>query len=184
MRLCLMLGFLQLVGCSATEPERNYYLLRHAQLASVDDPVPAQIGIGQLTVASYIDGSGLVLEVMPGEIHHARYHQWAEPLRESLRGYLAESLAAVSGKKVSSEASSSAVWLQRIDIRISELHGDHLGHAKLVAYWRVTDIKKNKVTVEEEFNSRLPLANDGYGALVLAQKQLLDQLADHIAKTL
>lgn len=184
MRIFLIIGLLLLVGCSTTEPERSHYLLRQAEMTTLDDSGPARIGIGQLTVASYIDGSGLVLEVAPGEIHRARYHLWAEPLRESLRGYLAEGLVAASGKKVSSEVSPGAELLQRIDIRIAELHGDHLGHAKLVAHWRITDMENNQITVENQFNARLALTDDGYGALVIAQKQLLDQLVDHIARSL
>ncbi len=184
MRLCLILCLVFLVGCSTTEPERSHYLLRQAEITAVDDASPAQIGIGQLTVASYIDGSGLVLEVAPGEIHRARYHQWAEPLRESLRGYLAEGLVTASGKKISPEMSKTSAWLQRIDIRITELHGDHVGHAKLAAYWSITDMKRNTVTVENQFSARLPLTGDGYAALVMTQRQLLDQLVERISSSL
>jgi len=84
-------------------------------------------------VAPYIDGLGLVLETSSGEVRVARDHQWAEPLRESLRSFLSSKVSEESGQVIRAYNYGKVDWVQRIDIRIDELHGTANGDAKLVA---------------------------------------------------
>ena len=75
-------------------------------------------------------------------------------------------------------------WQRRIDLRIDELHGTVANGAKLVAYWHILDTKERKVISEHGFVQTQALKADGYAALVVAEKQLLRQLAKAVAASL
>lgn len=174
-----------LVGCTSTSPSYTQYLLRHdSNMASVTNNAEVVASIGRLEVATYIDSLGLVLETTDGKINVARYHQWAEPLRESLRQYLAAAIAQEAKVPVRFQKVTGSKESKRIDIYIDQLHGDATGHAKLSAYWIVTDVNRNAVVVEEQYSGREPLLSDGYSALVTAQKTLLQNLSKAISGSL
>ena len=171
-------------GCGGKTPELTQYLLRADTPGQIAGQAPASTGIGDLTVASYIDSPGLVLESSNGEVRMARHHQWAEPLRESLRSFLAAEIATASGQAIGSHKHRASTWKRRIDIHIDQLHGNADGDATLVAYWAVIDASKLKLLSEKAFSDTEPLAGDGYDALVRAEKVLLSRLAAAIAATL
>lgn len=177
--------FITIVGCTSTPQAYTQYLLRHdvSKAAAVKNPEEI-VGIGRVEVATYIDSLGLILETASGEINVARYHQWAEPLRESLRQYLASSISMKAEIPVRFQNVVSGEHSKRIDIYIDQFHGDASGHAKLVAYWTVTDVESDKVVVDEQFFSREPLSQDGYSALVAAQKVLLEDFSKAISASL
>ena len=152
---------LVLTGCSGSVPELQKYLLRADTAAALAiDKQSDVIGIGSLTVASYIDGLGLVLETRPGEVHTARDHQWAEPLRESLRIFLARQISVNADRTILAQHHNDSHWQQRIDIRIDELHGTVDGSARLVAYWLLVN-NRREVVAEHRFVDNQPLTDDG-----------------------
>lgn len=179
-----------LAGCAGKPaPETHLYLLRSdaGNAFGASDGV-AENGLGSIRVASYIDQPGLVLELPDGTMRAARYHQWAEPLRESLRAFLANEIATVAGQAVRPMAYGETNWRsytkRLIDVRIQELHGKSDGKARLVAIWALIDPAERTVTAEHEFVAEEPLENDGYSALVDAEEALLTQLATQIARAL
>ena len=172
-------------ACTSTVPSLQQYLLRSD--TSSDYAVQnasAVVGIGLITVASYIDGLGLVLETSDGEVRTARDHQWAEPLRESLRTYLAREISVEGGQVIRSQRGGETDWQRRIDIRIDELHGTAAGEARLVAYWTVFDLENRTVIAENGFAETEALTDSGYMALVQSHKVLLGKLASAISATL
>ena len=171
-------------GCGGKAPELTQYLLRTDTPGQIAGKAPASTGIGDLTVASYIDSPGLVLESSNGEVRMARHHQWAEPLRESLRSFLAAEIATASGQAIGSHKHRASTWKRRIDIHIDQLHGNTDGDATLVAYWAVVDPTNLTLLSEKAFSDTEPLSGDGYDALVRAEKTLLSRLAVAIAGTL
>jgi uncharacterized lipoprotein YmbA len=184
MKLIIPILALIAVGCAGKTPELKQYLLRTETPGQIEQQAPATTGIGSLTVASYIDAPGLVLEASDVEVRAARHHQWAEPLRESLRRFLASEIAAATGRAVSSYEHRESNWKWRIDIHIDQLHGDADGSARLVAYWAVTNAGDLIVLSERGFSDSEPLSGEGYEALVRAEKKLLSKLAAAIAKAL
>ena len=185
MKYLALIAALLVTGCSSSAPTLKQYLLRTDTPSqfTLQDSTGA-VGIGTLTVAPYIDGRGLVLETSNGEVRAARDHQWAEPLRESLRSYLSSKISEQSGQVIRAYNYAKVDWARRIDIRIDELHGTANGGAKLVAYWNIVDPAERKVLSENGFFETEALGRDGYDALVQAQKKLLDRLASAIAASL
>lgn len=168
-------------ACSTTPPARHRYLLRS------DSPIESrrvdrldQYYLGELKVANYIDQPGLVLEVSDGRIHAARYHQWAEPLRISLREFLSSEIP-VRPEVFSAGPTSDLAKASRIDVHISQLHGDSAGNAVLVAYW---SLQSGNQSERFQFVHSLALQGTGYESLVAAKQQLLIHLAEAIANKL
>ena len=191
MRCMVILAVLFVAGCAGTSisTQENsalkQYLLRSGEQArfSVTNPV-AVTGIGAVTVASYIDGLGLVLETAEGEVREARDNQWAEPLRESLRTFLALEISTQAGQIIRSQRYGEVNWQRRIDVRVDELHGSAEGEARLVAYWRIFDTERRTVVSHNGFEETVALSRDGYGALVEAETVLLKRLGVAIAASL
>ncbi len=184
MRTLLIILAATLIGCAnnAPAPEVNYYLLRS------DGPVTtgsASIGLGTVNVATYIDRPGLVLELKPGVMRPAVYHQWAEPLRESLRGYLADGLSQRLQQPVRHQGYGGNAWKADMDtlvhVHISELHGTMSGAARISASWIVTT---SDASEEHSFEQQTLLGTAGYAALLDAEKDLLDALAQVIADSI
>jgi uncharacterized lipoprotein YmbA len=189
MKYLALIAILLAVGCSSTPaPSLKQYLLRadspvkHTSEGS--QQVVTTISLGKVAVASYIDGLGLVLEKGDGQVHIARDHQWAEPLRLSLRSFLSNRISAELGQPVRAYGYGNKSLSKRIDIRIDELHGTKNGEAKLVAFWAVIDPDKQTVLSENSFYDTEALSHDGYRALVAAEKALLARLASSISATL
>jgi uncharacterized lipoprotein YmbA len=190
MKYLTLITILFIAGCSSSPtPSLEQYLLRaespvqFTSQGSHQDLVTT-ISLGKVTVAPYIDGLGLVLEKGDGQVHIARDHQWAEPLRLSLRSFLSNKISEKLGQPIRAYSYGKKDLSRRIDIRIDELHGTNNGEAKLVAFWAVIDPREQAVLSENSFYDTEALARDGYSALVLAEKALLSRLASSIAKTL
>lgn len=184
MKLIIPILALFAVGCAGKTPELKQYLLRTETPGQIGQRAPATTGIGNLTVASYIDALGLVLEASDGEVRAARHNQWAEPLRESLRSFLASEVSAATGRAIGSYEYRESNWKRRIDIHIDQLHGGADGSARLVAYWAVIEAGNLIILYESGFSDSEPLSGGGYDALVRAEKKLLSRLAAAIGETL
>jgi uncharacterized lipoprotein YmbA len=173
-----------LAGCAGTE----YYLLRSRAALEAPDGAVARISLGSVQVASYIDQAGIVVETDTGSLRPARYHQWAEPLRESLRDFLAREVAAKLGQPVRATPYRDTDWRQQtdtvIDLRIELLHGTRDGAAELAARWALVDPEARELRSEYEFSRRRALTTSGYPALVDAERALLRELAEAIAASL
>jgi uncharacterized lipoprotein YmbA len=145
-----------------------------------DPEANAKVVLGAVHVSTYIDDLGLVLETDEGVVHSARFHQWAEPLRESIRTFIATEISASAGHGIHIREYKRMIWDKRIDLRIDQLHGTADGHAILVAFWSVSG-GDGQVLSTSTFSETGILQRDGYNALVEAEKVLLQQLAISIA---
>ena len=171
---------LLLAACSSQPTSRATYLLRpDTQITSRQKISGNPMYLGTLAVANYIDQPGLVLEQANGKIHTAKHHQWAEPLRVSLRQFLCAEISAEIGYDVALQKPRTP-QANRIDVSINQLHGDENGNAVLVAYW---SIHTPKGTTEYQSSEQIALQGDGYDALVSAERALLKELAQQIAST-
>ena len=190
MKTLFVITLVLLAGCtSKPTPDLERYLLRSDASNPFSASAPrAEIGLGSVQVAAYIDQPGIVVETADGSVTAARYNQWAEPLRQSLRKFLANEIAAAANQPVRASSYGETNWKRYtsklIDVRIEQLHGTHAGEAILVAYWALIDPTERTVVSEHEFVAKEPLDSDGYPALVAAQKRLLTRLAADIASVL
>jgi uncharacterized lipoprotein YmbA len=182
MRLTAVLALAALVAaCSGTPVQTQYYLLRTDAPGTTRDLKPStEFAMGRVTVAAYVDQSGLVLETGSGEIRPARYHQWAEPMQEALRNLLRVEVGRALGTDLFPAEISDAKTL--FDVRIDQLHGTAGGEAVLVAYWGV--LRGGKLVETFQFSESRALQADGYGELARAIESLLVALSGEIADSL
>jgi len=175
MRALLLL--LLVAGCSSQPPQTSTYLLRADDDTRSGYRAPARdIAFGKLEIARYIDQPGLVLKTGTDEVHVARYHQWAEPLRASLEGLLQAEISRQLGQDIRFQPDGPVGT--RIDVIVDQLHGNADGEAELVADWRLRRVEGGDEV--HRFVGSQPLERDGYDALVAAQRQLLLRLATAI----
>ena len=181
-----MLTVLLIAGCASQPPqELTKYLLRTNGLThSRQLTQQTKIGLASVNVANYIDQPGLVLETESGQIRVARYHQWAEPLRVSLRRFLGAEISSAIGQYIQTDMLADTDWAYRLDIDIDQLHGTADGGAVLVAYWVVTNLGENGTRSRYQFADTRALEDDGYDALASVEKTLLTRLARAIADSL
>ena len=182
MRTLILASALLLAACSSqtVEPTRYYLLRSPVDVKSGQQYATPDFVLGRVEVATYIDQPGLVLETASGEVHMARLHQWAEPLRVSLRRFLASEIGvAIDGVVAVSDGAREST---RIDVSVDQLHGDNRGQAVLVAYWQVVPAEGEASSYQ--FSESRSLNGDGYGQLAAAEQSLLRDLARRIGESL
>ena len=180
-RLTLSL-VLCLAACATAPPERSYYLLRAevpGTLASAENGV--LLGVGTVSIAPYLDRSGIVVQVDDHRVREARYHLWAEPLDQGIRSYLSDRIAALLGRALNNGSNLVDQWDYRLDVAIEDLHGTLNGEARLVARWSLIDTAQDKLVASQRLVRTKRQALDGYPGLVEVQAALLDELATEIA---
>jgi uncharacterized lipoprotein YmbA len=186
MRTVTSLWLLLLVGCTTATPTPHTHYLMRSDAPDRSERVSAtsRVGIRKVTVATYLDRPGLVLETAPSQVRSARYHEWAEPLDEGLRSLLRAELSRALGSDVDDNEAQVSHWTYAIDVTIDQFHGTEAGDALLVASWRIDHIAKDEAGALYRFAQRIPLARPGYAALAEAQVELARQLASAIAASL
>jgi uncharacterized lipoprotein YmbA len=168
-------------ACSSQPVDTHYYLLR-ADAAAHSRSLKASpdYALGVVTIASYIDQPGLVLQVSSGQIRPALHHQWAEPMHQSVRSFLQVEISTALGEDLFPVRVSPAKTV--VEIRVDQLHGTDDGEATLLAYWWIQ--RDGKVLESRQFGKTLALKADGYEALAETEKKLLTAFAQNIAETL
>lgn len=178
--LLIAVSLMLFSACSSQAPIPSYYLLRNTQdEGSRTLQTKAPFALGEVVIAPYIDQPGLLLETNEGDLRPARFHLWAEPLREGIRAFLLNSLSQDSGYEVIAWETNRGA--KRIRVRIDQFHGTQNGDALLVAHWWQDNADANGPV--HEFVGKQALDTDGYGALASAQKTLLRQLAAAIVRS-
>jgi uncharacterized lipoprotein YmbA len=185
MRRITLALVLCLAACATAPPERSYYLLR-AEVPG--DLAPAEngalLGVGTVSIAPYLDRSGVIVQVGDHRVREARYHLWAEPLDRGIRAYLSDRIAASLGRTLNNGPNGVDRWDYRLDVSIEEFHGTLNGEARLVAQWSLIDTARDKLVASQRLVRTKAQTVDGYSGLVEAHAALLDELATEIVTAL
>lgn len=94
--LLLPLVGLLLAACAPAEPLRFYALTPFAGSAAPADSELA-IGVLPISLAGYLDRSGIVVRTSPNELAVSAQHNWIEPLGSQARRIVARNLAELLG---------------------------------------------------------------------------------------
>ena len=185
MRNAAFLSVVLAVACAGSSAPPTQYLLR-AEPAEQSGRVeaPVRVGLGRVTVAPYLDQSGIVVETEAGQVQAAREHQWAEPLDAGLRSYLRAEMSTALGYDVSAGSTDLAHWDYTVDVYVDRLHGTMTGKAVLDSSYRITPRPGAGGVAAYRFSRSVPLPREGYPGLVDAEADLVRQLAQAIAASL
>jgi uncharacterized lipoprotein YmbA len=185
MRIIPVLSVLMMLACAGSSTSRTQYLLRaepKERTGRVEAPV--HVGLRRVAVAPYLDQSGIVVETKAGQVRAAHQHEWAEPLKASLRSYLRAEISEAIGYEVSPRPGERLPWDYTVDIYVDQLHATMGGTAVLDAGYRITPRLGHGEAVEYRFSRSTPLPREGYPGVVDAEAELARQLARAIAASL
>lgn len=171
---------LVLTACSSPATTHFYQLPAPSDGTTENSSVDKSLFIEPVKVAPYLNGRGLVLQTSAVELVMARQHLWAEALDQQLQRQLRQHLSqlapayAVQLQLQPAGSHSTRLWLQ-----LDSFHGSADGYALLSGHFLLSD-----QPLSQPFSYRVPLADDGYPALVAALGQGVQQLSQQIAAQL
>ncbi|WP_392560511.1 ABC-type transport auxiliary lipoprotein family protein [Orbus mooreae] len=164
-KLIMISLLLLLAGCSSTAPNRTYYQLTsdfsidNLQLQKVDNVA----FIDSVTVASYLDTTGIVYQTDAIEYSTARNNLWLTALSNQIQQRVVTDLSVLLPNYfVTTEPVSNPRI--RIKLYIDGFHGSYTGDAIIEGRWVINYGNNNIVT--KNIDARLRLSEDGYAALV------------------
>lgn len=148
-----------------------------APTINADGPV---IGVGPVTIPTYLDRNAIMMRVGPSEVNPAETHRWAEPFRPMLQQTLAVNLAAELG----ASRSLTYPWRRNLEpsivfeVDVLRFEPATDGTVTLEAVWVVVaggETRSGKTTLSE------PIGGAGPDAQVAAMSRLLGELSAELA---
>ncbi len=171
---------LLLVGCSSPASEIRYYQLATQAATAIDTTQKPPLAIAPISVASYLNGSGLVLQQSAVEFSIARQHLWADALELQLQRQLTEYLLLALPKQPL--AALNTPGARTLQVEIDRFYASENGQATVSGRYSLSG-QRGRTTVP--FSYQVALAADGYPAMVQALsigwQQLLQELATVLA---
>jgi len=159
---------LLLVGCSSNVPNRAYYQL----ISDFDSSKNAQsqvvnkvIVVEPISLASYLDTTGIVYQTNQIEFSTANNNLWLTPLSNQIQQRVVQDLSALlPGYLVTTNQTTQPAI--KVKLFIDGFNGSYTGDAIIKGHWMITDLK-DKVTLKY-FDFKIRLAESGYPTLVKA----------------
>jgi uncharacterized lipoprotein YmbA len=189
MNPCLTLSLLLsalLCACvgGAAPTALNYYVLggRDAErVAPVDAALPALV-LESVTLAEYLEQSGLVLQQGDHQLQVSRSHLWAEGLDVAVPEVLLSALQDASQDYRYFLRGSDFVPQANYSLRLhlDAFHATDAGDVVASGRYQVVDVAAGREILNRQFNLREDLREDGYPQVVSQLRGLLDQLARNI----
>jgi uncharacterized lipoprotein YmbA len=183
------------IGCSvlAPLPDRSRFFNLMATPAGTGDRDTGRAagespvyGLGPIELPAYLDRSELVTRVSPTEVTYSQTDRWAEPLAATFAAVLLQDLSVL----LDTHSIFSYPWTggQRVDyqieINVLQFDSDVSGNTRLIARWRVRNVRTGTELVTKETNVTHPQTPGDSGARVTALSDTLHVLAQDIADVL
>lgn len=190
-RHAILLGIgmltLLLLGCAGRGIDTVRYTLPDDESPPpVVGDVDATVWLAPLSLTSYLDAPGIVMQLNEIRIHQARHHLWAAPLDTQLMRQLREQLSAalpraeILRRGQPARAAASAL---HVELRVERFQGRDDGMAVVGGDWRIRDAQDRTLS-RQSFLIERPLQNDGYSALVRALGTAWATLGERLARAL
>ena len=158
--LCLLAA--SSFGCAstATVPETYAFLPTQFNLPQERPNITVRI-------PDYLRQAGLVVQTGSNQLRTANHHLWAEPLEQGIARVIESEL----------KGNGDRLGIDRLEISVIQFHGTIDGEVRLLAYWRAGD-------KQGQFSETTRQSEDGMGAMVNAQGELLEALARSVQLSL
>lgn len=154
------IALLGLLGCSTPTDGTNAYLLPESTLDKPIFKVKTRVEL-----PDYLDTIGIAYRKSENELVSARKHVWAENLEGLLEERVNSSNAAGAEDK-------------ELTLIFEQFNGSYTGNAEVKGSWVLSD--QNTVLARADFESKVPLKEAGYEALVEALGEGLDTVLSEI----
>ena len=178
------------VGCGTSPPSRLYLLDsvgRHTELpVSMNRAGWTTLGIGPVSIPSYLDRQQIVTRLGPNRIDLAQFDKWAEPLEDNLTRILAENLEHLLSEQqlavLSWRSGLESEAEYRLVLDVLRLDGSLGDRVDLHLRWRLLD-RQGQLLQRGRSNSRLAVQAQTYKALTQAMSLLIFRFCQDIAQT-
>lgn len=168
-----------LAGCSSPASDIRYYQLVAQAPITSDTTLQQPLIIAPIKVASYLNGSGLVLQQSAVEFSIARQHLWADALEQQLQRQLTEYLLLALPKQPL--AAFNTAGARTLQLEIDRFYASENGQAVVSGRYTVSDLTTGTTV---PFSYQVALAADGYPAMVQALSQGWQQLLQELVTAL
>lgn len=190
--ILILLGAALLVGCSTTQPTRFYILNVTDSVDRSQDTVlepnarRTSIGLGPIAIPKYLDRLQIVSRDSSNQLQLAEFHQWAEPLTDTLTRELYRSLAArhpdLSFYPYPWNAFGEVDY--RLVIDFIQFDGDMNDSVWLEARWVLIRDDNRHIVLDGYQRINQKLEGSGYAAIATALSQSLELFLVELSKTL
>ncbi|MCF8005874.1 MAG: PqiC family protein [Methylovulum sp.] len=176
-----LLAVLMLTACSTTPPTHFYVLEALPHTARANSQALA-IGIGPITLPALLDRKQMVTRLHDNRVQLAEFHQWAEPLKDTLPRVIVKNLAELQPSYVFRAYPWSAYGNvdYRIIIDIDSFAAETKKTVKLSASWAIMDERQHTIIKNGKIKFEHVLANPAPAAIAEAMSQLLSQFSQRL----
>ncbi|MDT8878014.1 ABC-type transport auxiliary lipoprotein family protein [Halomonas saccharevitans] len=184
--LAAVLAALWLAGCATDAPPSNRYTLPDDAMAAPTGVAGAEaahrLRVAPPTLARFLAVDGLVLKLDDITLNEASGHLWAEPLGLQLERRLKARLAArlTETRLLGEAAGEPREQAATLRLTVDRFHGRFDGQAVVAGQWQLNDAEGELLALSP-FAVEVPLARDGYPALVRALGRGWNRVVDEIA---
>ena len=185
--VCLMVWG-ALAGCASSPPSSFYKLNAltepNQNLQGQVDESCLSLGIGPVTIPAYLDRSQIVTLLSQNKLQLADFHQWSEPLKDSVARVLSENLSKLLCTEyvVTFPLQGNRPIQFWITVDISHFEGTFGGQAQLSARWIIHQGEDKKLVMTKKSDYQDTLEGGSYEALVSVMSTLLEALSRDIAQ--
>ncbi|ANF56457.1 PqiC family protein [Halotalea alkalilenta] len=191
LRACAGMALLTvLAGCGGDATTLRYYSLPEY---SAPPPAPSAVlppraepqslSVAPVVLSTYLRGSGIVYQLSAVEYSQAQANLWAGDLSEQLTRSLREQLANRLPGHQLLPANASGQAEQRLEVELDQFQGRYDGEAVIQGSYQLYD-DQQRLLVERPLALTVPLADDGYPALVEALGTGWKSAGEQIANTI
>jgi uncharacterized lipoprotein YmbA len=189
---------LSTVGCSMLAPvpdSSRFFSLTAMSTTSGDRGVPGAsvaaapavtYGLGPIKLPPYLDRNELATRVSPTEVTYSTTDRWAEPLSATFATVLLQDLSTLldTNRILAYPWAGSDRVDYQIEISVLQFDNDVSGNTRLVARWRVRDVRNATYMVAKETTVNQSRPARDTSARVRALSDALDVLGQDIAAEL
>ncbi len=167
-------------GCGSSPPTNFYVLNDVVPESAAGSASMISVGFGSVRLPAYADRPQIVTRESSTDLQLAEFHQWAEPLQDSVVRVLADNLS----KLLSTDhvfafprETQPRYWVSvdmaRFDAEAQE--------AVLIAQWTLTDTNGNETLAVKRTRLTAQADLSDYSSIANALSEVLGQLSSEIA---
>ncbi len=176
-----------LSGCINT-PLPDYYVLTPEKggigvAAALTD---LSLGLGPVTIPETINRPNIVTPLDSNQLEVAEYHRWSEPLIENISRVVITNIA----DRLGVSKIYAYPWLgnqidYQVRIDVLQMTGTPTDNVYLQVRWQLLTGEKPRQLLQTQISEfRVPVAGEGYSAMVAAYSQAVSMLSDEISQAL
>ena len=182
-----LLLVLVLSGCINT-PLPDYYVLtpEKSSIGVAAALTDLSLGLGPVTIPETINRPNIVTPLDSNQLEVAEYHRWSEPLIENISRVVMTNIA----DRLGVSKIYAYPWLgnqidYQVRIDVLQMTGTPTDNVYLQVRWQLLTGEKPRQLLQTQISEfRVPVAGEGYSAMVAAYSQAVSMLSDEISQAL